>query len=897
MFIHLPPTQAPFSRVDDGIVIRLKGGRLRLQVNSPEIVRVRFTQGEDRGPASLAVIARPTKTAFSVVQKGGEISLKTSAMQVVVEKRTGAVRFLDEKGKPILSERPNKSLTPSKVAGIPTLRSRLGFDLAPGEAIYGLGQRQDGLLNHRGSLVHLQQENRIIAVPMLLSSRGYGLLWDNPAITDVDVAGGTEAPLDSSWLRDENGTPGGLTGRYFEGKSFEKLVLTRKDPKIDFDWGKTPPPGLPHDDYSVRWTGFLEVPKDGEYNLVPGGDDGFRLFVDDRMVTEDWNARAFLSIPTKVRLRAGRHKLRFEYFQARYDARVRLALHTPATDPSVTWTSEAADAVDYVFFKGPSLEKVIQGYRRMTGQAPMFGRWAFGLWQSRERYKTQAELLDVVRRYRDAKIPLDGIIQDWQYWPKNSWGTHHFDPDRYPDPAGMMRTLHEEGIHTLISVWPKFDVGSGNAKELERAGALFPKVIPYVYPEGRGQWYDPFSSVGRRTYWGQISRELAGKGWDGWWLDGSEAELGGAWGEFRDFKTARGPGSSVFNAYPLMHTQGVYEGWRAEHRDRRAIILTRSAYAGQQRNGAISWSGDIAATWDVFAKQIPAGLNFSMSGIPYWNTDTGGFFNVPPVTDKGYQDLFARWFQFSVFCPMLRIHGTDNPKEIWRWPSPTRDTLVRFDELRYHLLPYIYSTAWQVTSRGSTMMRGLPIDFREDEKVLDITDQFMFGPSLMACPVTKPNAVSRAVYLPKGTSWIDFWTGARYAGGKTVECDAKEKLPVLVRAGSILPYGPSVQNAQQSQDPTELRVYPGANGAFTIYDDAGDGYGYEKGAYATIDLRWDDRTHTLTIGKRNGSYPGMPPSRTFRIVLVQPGAGVGIPSTAQVRRTARYIGDRIVVRL
>ncbi len=898
--LHLGPPSLPArqaTRLADGIVVPLRRGKLRLQVYSPDIVRIRFSLDGKLEPHSLAVVAKPSKTPFAVVSNGNGLTLKTSALQVVVDGTTGAVRFLDVKGKTILSERGGRSLEPTTVAGQPTLRSRQGFALAPKEAIYGLGQRQDGRLNYRGSRVHLQQENRLIAVPMLLSSRGYGVLWDNPAITDVDVAGANDAILGSSVLFDEDGQPGGLTGRYYRGKAFESLVATRKDPQIDFEWSATPPPGLPHDDYSVRWTGFLEIPKAGDYTLVPGGDDGVRLFVDDRLVAEDWNDRAYLDVPTKLRLTAGRHKIRFEFKQASNVSKVRLALRVPTQNEALTWTSESADAVDYVFFNGPEPEKVIQGYRKLTGRAPMFGRWVFGLWQSRERYKSQAELLDVVRRYREAKIPLDGIIQDWQYWPKDSWGTHRFDPERYPHPAGLMKTLHADGVHTLISVWPKFDLGSENANALERAGALFPKVIPYVYPPGQGRWYDPFAPAGRKTYWSQISRELASKGWDGWWLDGSEVELSGNWGEFRDYKTGMGLGMDVFNAYPLVHTQAVYEGWRKEHTDRRAVILTRSAYAGQQRNAAISWSGDIGATWDVLAKQIPAGLNFSMSGIPYWNTDTGGFFGSRSTDDEGWADLFTRWFQYSAFCPMLRIHGTDQPKEIWRWPQPTRDVLTRFDELRYHLLPYIYSTSWKVTSEGSTMMRALPMDFRTDERVLEVTDQFMFGPALMACPVTKPGARTRTVVLPKGTEWIDFWTGTRHQGGATIVSDAVDKLPIFAKAGAILPYGPSVQNAGQSQDPTELRVYPGADGAFTLYDDEGDGYAYEKGAYATIELRWNDKARTLTLGRRKGTYPGMSPSRRFRIVPVRPGSGVGVPSTVGTLREVRYDGRPVVIRL
>ena len=355
-----------------------------------------------------------------------------------------------------------------------------------------------------------------------------------------------------------------------------------------------------------------------------------------------------------------------------------------------------------------------------------------------------------------------------------------------------------------------------------------------------------------------LSSHLFHFGVDAWWLDAPEPELSGKWGEFRDFRTYLGSGALVFNAYPLEHTRSMYEGQRGETDAKRVVLLTRSAYAGQQRNGAITWSGDIRSDWRVLRQQVPAGLNFVASGIPYWNTDTGGFFGNDPDNPK-YVELFTRWFQFGSFCPMFRVHGTDKPKEVWRFDAATQQILIKYLNLRYHLLPYIYTVSWQVTHDGYTMMRPLVMDFPQDKEARNTPDEYMFGPALLVSPVTEAGASSRPVHLPAGSSWIDFWTGKQAPGGETITAAAAiDTMPIFVRAGSILPYGPTVEYASQALDaPIELRIYPGADGSFTLYDDAGDSYAYEKGEYSTIPLRWSDQDAMLTIGARQGSFPGM----------------------------------------
>jgi alpha-D-xyloside xylohydrolase len=739
----------------------------RIEVWDRNIIHViHRVKGAPPEPKSFAVIGHPVPTTLT--HSRDLLTLKTSDLQVESDTSTGAVRFLDKSGNVILAEAAGSTaLSATTAGGAPTYSTHQGFNLDPTEAIYGLGQHRDGFMNYVGNSVHLQQQNMEVAIPVLLSSKGYAVFWDNPAITDVDA-----------------------------GKSDKSLL---------------------------------------------------------------------------------------------------------------TWSSEAGSAVDYYFMYGPEPDKAIAAYRQLTGAAPMLARWGWGFWQCKQRYHSQKQLLDTVAQYRKMQIPIDGIIQDWLYWYPTPWGSHVIDPIRYPDPAGMIKQLHAENTHILFSVWAKFDEGTANQKALQADGDLYSEVMKYVYPPGLGQWYDPFKTSARTLYWKQISTELFKDGIDGWWLDASEPELSGSWGEFRNFKTAAGPGAQVFNAYPLMHTTAVYKGQRADTSDKRVFILTRSAYTGQQRNSAVTWSGDIQGTWKSLAAQIPAGLNFSMSGIPYWNTDTGGFYSKF-ASNPGYPELFTRWFQFSTFCPMLRVHGNatwdpieptkkDHPgKEMWQFPDDTQKALIAFDQLRYHLIPYIYSVSWMVTHSSYTMMRGLVMDFQNDPKGYNISDQYLFGPSIMACPVTQEGAQTRQVYLPAGTQWIDFWTGETLQGGQTITAPAPiNQMPLYVRAGSIIPYGPEIQYAQAKSDPIELRVYTGADGSFTLYEDEGDNYNYEHGAYSTIMFNWDDETQRLTVGARKGKFPGMLKNRTFNVVYVGSGDGVGIPNSPSGKYEINYTGEAITV--
>lgn len=866
------------------MTLKMSPGLLRLQVWTPRVVRVTYRSANALpNTKSLSVVAAFKPIPFHLTATPQVVTVDTGQIKAQVSRATGAVRFLNAQGAPILSETPGgRTLTPITLAG-PTLeaafRSAQSFILPADEDIYGLGQHQDGAMSYRGLVVPLEQANREVAIPFLLSSRGYGLLWDNPAHTDVAVGAGRAVPVPADQLFSEDGQPGGLTGHYFHGEDFKTLAATRTDPQINFDWTDSPPVGLGPNDYSVRWNGFVQAGNGGDYTFVTTSDDGVRLWIDGRQVVDYWNTGPTRVAQAVVHFAAGsRHRLCLKYAQHDGQAIMRLAWRPPPGPRTLTWTSEAAEAIDYYFIDGPELDSVIAEYRALTGQAPLPPRWALGFWQSKGKYLSQQEWLDVAQGYRSRREPIDTIVQDWSYSGAYPWGSHKFAQDHWPDPARAIAQLHDTyRLHFMLSVWGKFDPGSpdnpnANYDVLNASGYLYPPLGE------RSRYYDAFNPDARALFWELMRGELGCKGVDAWWLDASEPEVD--MGPFRQVQTAQGRAARVLNAWPLMHTRAVYEGQRAAVPNKRVFMLTRSAYAGQQRNGAATWSGDLTAAWLVYAHQIPAGLNFCLSGIPYWTTDIGGFFVDYPggSSNPEYRELFTRWFQWGAFCPMFRVHGTDTPKELWRFGPQYEPILARSDRLRYRLMPYLYSQAWQVTAHAGTLMRALVLDFPQDVAARRSQDEFLFGPAILVCPVTQPGAITRPVYLPQGTHWTDFWTGQTVKGGQTITAPAPiETLPLYVRAGSIVPLGPFVQYASEKPSaPIELRVYRGANGAFTLYDDEGENYHYEKGLYATIPITWNEASKTLTIGARRGRFPGMPPRRTFKIVWTRPNRGIGL---------------------
>jgi alpha-D-xyloside xylohydrolase len=561
-------------------------------------------------------------------------------------------------------------------------------------------------------------------------------------------------------------------------------------------------------------------------------------------------------------------------------------------------TSEVADVIDYFFIYGPDFDKLIAAYRDLTGQAPLFGQWSYGYWQCKNRYDSQAELLGIAQKYRDLHLPLDNLVQDWFWW--NIMGEPVFSKN-YPDPKAMGDTLHREHVHLMVSVWPYFRPGSSTYDEMDRRGFFIEKTkVAGFHPAGMAL-YDAFNPEARKYYWQLMNDALFKIGVDAWWLDTTEPETEGREENIllRN-NVAIGSGARYLNLYPVMTTEGVYEGQRAAGDQKRVFILSRSGFAGVQRNAAAVWSGDINPNWETFRRQIPAGLNLSLSGIPYWTTDIGGFVTGNP-DDPAYRELYIRWFEFGAFCPIFRAHGTraTNQNELWSYGPEAQSILASYDRLRYRLLPYIYSVAWKTTNEGYTPMRALAMDYRNDVTALHVSDQFMYGPALLVNPVTQPGATSRQVYLPQ-SKWYDFWTGAVVpANGRMFTAAAPiDKMPLYVRAGSILPIGPDEEySGEKSSDPLELRIYPGANGDFTLYEDEGDTYNYERGAYSTIALHWEDKAGssgagTLTIGARHGRFPGMLEKRIFRVVIVSENHGNGTAgATSAVGKVVTYDGS------
>ena len=612
----------------------------------------------------------------------------------------------------------------------------------------------------------------------------------------------------------------------------------------------------------------------------------------------------------------------------------------------MSFTSEVGDGIDYYFMYGGSADGVIAQMRQLTGDVPMFPLWTYGFWQSKERYKTAAETESIVDKYRELQVPLDGIIQDWQYWGSNYlWNAMDFLSEDFATGPQLIKNVHKKHAHFMISIWASFGPQTQQFRELDKQGLLLPfetwpqSGISHVWPPMKDypsgvKVYDAFSPVARDIYWKYL-RKLYDYGVDAWWMDSTDPDCFYPTEADYAHKVHGGTWRSLRNAFPLETVRGVYEAQRKASlplegtgEAKRVFIMTRSAFAGQQHYGSNMWSGDVNSSWDMLRKQLPAGLSFSLTGNPNFNTDIGGFFcNAYNTRGPGsapqnpqFQELYVRWMQYGLFCPVFRSHGADAPREIWQFGQkgePVYDAIEKAIRLRYRLIPYLYSTAWQVTSNNASYLRPLFSDFAADRRVWDMTDEFLFGSSILAAPVveaqyteekilksdamtgwdrnnvsdgsavgaidfTAPRSVTK--YLPKGADWYDFWTGKRYKGGQNVTIETTlDRVPMFVRAGSIIPLGPEMQYVgEQSWQELELHVYPGADAAFTLYEDEGDGYRYEQGVYSTISFRWDDRSRTLTIGDRQGSYPGMLTTRRF--VIVMPDG---------LRQTVEYSGSQV----
>ncbi len=915
--------KATVTEVENGVEIGNGKLNVKVQFYDQDIVRVtKWTPEGTSEKLSLSVIQEELPAIeLDIEDVGPDVILKTSKLIVKVSKKSGNVSYETIDNNNILKEKGTPEFTAVTFDGDSGYAVKQPFELTPDEGVYGLGQHQYGYFNYRGKEVKLVQSNTDAVNPFLISTQNYGILWDNYSMT---------------------------------------------------------------------------------------------IFKD--------------------------------------------------SDEGASFWSDMGDNIDYYFVYGDNMDKVISGYRQLTGKAPMYGKHAYGYWQSKEHYDTQDELMTVARKYRKLKYPIDNMIQDWDYWDGfPNWSGMFFDKVLFPQPKEMCDELHAMNYKIIISIWPALGPKTPIYKDMDSKGFLIDRVGWAGF-----KYYDAYNPAGTKLYWEYLKKGIYSKGLDGWWIDSTEPDVVNAMTkESEEYEMKKlgschiGSWARYLNSFSLVMTDGIYKYWREETDARRAYILTRSCYAGQQRNGATTWSGDIGANWEVYRNQISAGTNHCMAGIPYWTFDIGAFVLgaydgvfMNGGKDPAYQELYNRMFQLGAFTPIFRSHGSETPREIWEM-GEFEESILKFDNLRYRLMPYIYSLAWKVTNEDYTYMRGLPMDFTADKNTYDIDDQFMFGPAMMVCPVTdymyhtppqaseliapeyfqtkdgkqglfaqyykdnkyenlgletvdpnvdvlwytgRPEYVSdsmyairwqgklipkesgkhqfhmkcfdakriildgdtlpiaytsteqyteiinleagkaydiiietentstgaarmrlfwktpaifakegkepsnpktKEVYLPKNETWYDFWTGKTYEGGQKATFDApKEKLPLLVRAGSIIPMGPFIQyTTEKPADPIELRVYAGADGSFELYEDENNNYNYEKGIYATINFSWDDTAKKLTIGKRQGEFPGMLKTRTIKVVLVDEGKGTDIDISKEFDAVVKYNGEEQVVEL
>lgn len=803
-----------YKQHDDHLLIECTNGMMKITPYTKSIIRIRYTLEKEFGLKDSLIVEPNAQehVPFSVQETNEVIVFSTCNVQIHINKHTSAFTYTDSSGQIIAKEpeRGGKTLVPIEVVksvfsenteiqnsqnvdgarakAIPAkhvvdrmaYHTKLEFEWSDDEALYGLGSHEEGVLNLRGTHQYLYQQNMKAVVPVLVSTKGYGVVVDS-------------------------------------------------------------------------------------YSLMTFHDDLYGSYL---------------------------------------------------------WTDIDSE-MDYYFIYGTNFDRIVKGFRHLTGKAPLLPKWAFGYVQSKERYKSQDELISIIKEYRKREIPLDLIVLDWRSWTGELWGQKSFDPERFPNPTEMMRDIHELNAKLMVSIWPIMSNDGPNHVEMKQKGYLL----------GNQATYDAFNDEARNLYWKQANDGLFSHGIDAWWCDCTEPFEGDWTGEVKpepeerlrinteETKKYLDPG--YINAYSLLHSKGIYEGQRKTTETKRVVNLTRSAYAGQQKFGTITWSGDIAANWETLRNQIAAGLNFCVTGMPYWTLDIGAFFvsnkeqwfwngdYQEGCDDLGYRELYARWLQYGTFLPMFRSHGTDTPREVWRFGEPgTRfyDTLVKFIKLRYRLLPYIYSIAGWVTHQDYTMMRTLTFDFRNDLRTYNIKDQYMFGPAFLVNPVTEPmyyksgsvkieGAIKkRLVYLPFGTDWYDFWTEQRISGGQTIEAPADlETMPLYVRAGSIVPIGPNIQySSEESTEPLELKVYKGQDGSFMLYEDEGDNYNYEKGEFATILIRWEDEKNRLVIEERQGSYPGMKSSMELLITLISGGTNSHLSTCTQQRIV--YNGKQTIIK-
>jgi len=900
----------PFVKTEDGVIIYpnpdLPGNTraVRLQVITDNIIRVIGSPHKDF-PLSKSLVtvyknngALPTFDLKQDSEKQ-QVTLRTKYITAVSDLVTGTVIFYDSSGRQILAEKKmGRQLNETVSEGERTYAVKQQFLSTADDAWYGLGQHQDGIVNYKGSQVFLFQNNTEVAVPFLISRKNYGILWDNNSIS---LAGDIRNYKDISSLKlfSKNNEAGWLTATYYNDKNSRQELMQKAESSIRYEYLNDSKLHLPAaftpDKGRIVWEGSIASEITGIHKLRFTYAGYFKVWIDGKLVLDRWRM-AWNPCVAIVDAKFEQGKtlpVKIEWLPDGNESYVAVKWLEPVKtedENSFGFASEAGQQMDYYFIYGNSMDDVIGGYRTLTGKAALLPIWTFGLWQSRERYKTQDEILNTVKEFRKRKIGLDNIVLDWSYWKENAWGSQEFEASRFPNPDSMIKVLHEQyKTRFMISVWPKFYEGIDTYNEFEKNGWLYKRNVADRQRDwiGKGYvstFYDAFNAGAQKGFWKLLQDKLYKRGVDAWWMDASEPDiLSNVSPQKRKEQMSpisAGITSEYLNAYPLVNAKGIYEGQRSVDPDKRVFILTRSAFSGLQRYAAATWSGDISSRWHDMKLQMAAGINFSLSGLPYWSMDIGGFavekrYEHPNAEDlEEWREMNARWYQFGAFVPLFRVHGQYPYREIYNVSPeghPAYQSMIYYNKLRYRLLPYIYSLAGQTYLNDYTIMRGLVMDFANDDNVTSIDDQYMFGPSLMICPVYNYKQRDRQVYLPKGQGWYDLYSGAYYEdGGKYISAAAPyERIPVFVKAGSIIPFGPALQyTTEKKADTITLQVYAGKDGDFTLYEDEGLNYNYEKGLYSAIQFHYTDADKKLTIKERKGTFPGMLKKRYFRIKLI-----------------------------
>ena len=971
---------ADVEKVGKIVTIRPDGGQakvVRLEVVNDHIIRVRATSKDELPvkPQSLMIVpqAAPAKGSYTIEESEEAVMVIAKNVRAVVSKAKGEVWFYDGEGKErLLKEAEFEDgkqfwdfTVPERELGIkggvqPTEEQKHGltwqmkFESPDDEAFYGLGQHQSEEFNMKGKNEDLFQYNTKVSIPFVLSNKNYGILWDAYSYCRFGNPHDYLQLNRAFKLYDKQGREGHLTGTYIDARG-KKLV--RDEDSLYFEYGtpakseialktdnggiKNLPKGFNLAGAHVVYEGFIEPesqpftpptgvnPDDVEwaptpYQFILYYAGYIKVYIDGKEVVSErwrtaWNPNAY---KFNVSLRPGKRvHLRIEWQPDGGESYCGLRVAEPRTyrdRQALTIWCEMAKDMDYYFIAGQNMDEVISGYRTLTGKASLYPKWALGFWQSRERYKTQEELVGTLAEFRKRQIPIDNIVQDWNYWPEDQWGSHEFEASRYPDPQKMLDDVHQMHGRFMISVWPKFYVNTDNYKELNDKGWMYNQsptddIHDWVGPGYKNGFYDAYDPDARKMFWRQMDEKLysglALKGTklstvnsqlstliDAWWMDASEPNV-------RDCTpmwyrkalcgpTALGTSTEYFNAYSTVNADAIYNGqrsvWKGKLNEPRVFLLTRSGFAGEQRYSTATWSGDIGTRWEDMRAQMTAGLNYSMSGIPFWGMDQGGFcvesryVAAQQLYDrtgqenedlKEWRELQCRWNQFGAFIPLFRSHGQWPLREIWNIAPddhPAYQSFVYYDKLRYQLMPYLYSLAGWAHFKDYTLMRALVMDFNGDRKVEDIGNQWMLGPALMACPVGYYKARNRSVYFPKQCGWYNLYTNEYIAGGQMQVVDAPyEQIPVFVREGAIIPFGPEMQwSDEKPAELINLYVYAGQDGQFQLYEDEGTNYNYEKGKYATIDITYDDATKTVSFGARKGQFNGMLKNRRFNVVLI-----------------------------